>query len=231
MAQVGFPQKHRAVGLIAIAGELPRHLAAARPDLIALRSLTCMPSRNRLDGFQCGCAQYRRQHAERAENARHRRHHDARNAQLTREIRRMHAPLPPNAINVRSRGSRPRSTVTARTARAIVALATARMPCAASSRVGVERVADMGTDGSLAFSLLIDIEIAARQRRGVDEAEHNIGIRHCRPFVAEPIAGRPRNGASGLRADDQQAALVDAGNGAAAGVSTSAISIAGTLSI
>ena len=42
-------------------------------------------------------------------------------------------PLPPMATSVRSRGSRPRSTVTARIARDMAAFATARMPCAASS--------------------------------------------------------------------------------------------------
>ena len=44
-------------------------------------------------------------------------------------------PEPPKARSARSRGSRPRSTVTARMARTMLALATARMPSAASSTV------------------------------------------------------------------------------------------------
>ena len=42
-------------------------------------------------------------------------------------------PLPPNAARVKSRGSIPRSTLTARMARAMLALATSRTPNAAAS--------------------------------------------------------------------------------------------------
>ena len=73
------------------------------------------------------------------------------------------APLPPMATRVRSRGSRPRSTVTARMARDMVAFATSRMPCAASSS---DRPSGLPTCVSIASlaELAVDGEAAAGQR-------------------------------------------------------------------
>ena len=108
-------------------------------------------------------------------------------------------PLPPMAISVRSRGSRPRSTVTARIARDMAALATARMPCAASSQREAERLGHVGQDRLLAQAP-VDGEPAAGQRARVDQAQHDVGVRHGRPVVAEAVAGGTRHGAGRLRA-------------------------------
>jgi len=50
-----------------------------------------------------------------------------------------------------------------------------------------------------------------------ERAAHQMGVRHCRPVAAAPVAGRPRRRAGGVRADAQQAAVIDPGDGAAAG--------------
>ena len=55
-------------------------------------------------------------------------------------------PLPPKATSVKSRGSRPRSMVTARIARAMLALATSRIPRAASIDREPERRGDVALD-------------------------------------------------------------------------------------
>ena len=125
-------------------------------------------------------------------------------------------PLPPMAISVRSRGSRPRSTVTARIARDMAALATARMPCAASSS---DRPSGFATCARIACfaQAPVDGEPAAGQRARIDQAQHDVGIGHGRPVVAEAVAGRARHGAGRLRPDLQQPALVDARERAAAG--------------
>ena len=125
-------------------------------------------------------------------------------------------PLPPMATSVRSRGSRPRSTVTARIARDMAALATARMPCAASSSDSPSGLATCCHDRPLAQAP-VDRQPPAGQRARIDQPQHHVGVRHRRPLVAEAVAGRPRHGAGRLRPDLEQPALVDAGQRAAAG--------------
>ena len=71
---------------------------------------------------------------------------------------------------------------------------------------------------------------AAGQAARIDEAQHDIGVGHGRPVVAEAVAGGTRNRAGRLRTDHQQTALVDAAIDPPP-APTSAMSIAGTLSM
>ena len=65
--------------------------------------------------------------------------------------------------------------------------------------------------------LHVELHRAAEEEIGVVEAEHEIGVRHRGLRAAAPVAGRPRIGAGGMRADAQQPDLVDRRDRAAAG--------------
>ena len=58
---------------------------------------------------------------------------------------------------------------------------------------------------------------AAEEEAGVVVAEQEVGVGHGRLGASAPVAGRAGRGAGGMRADAEQAHLVDPGDGAAAG--------------
>src|SRR6516164_9009329 len=123
-------------------------------------------------------------------------------------------PPPPKAMSARSRGSLPRSTVTARIARAMLTLATWRMPCAACRQL--ERVSNVLLHGA-ARERCVDYERAAGKRVRVKEAEHHIGVGYRRLFRATAITGWPRVAARALWSNNQETAGVDARDRAASG--------------
>ena len=84
-------------------------------------------------------------------------------------------PPPPNAISARSRGSLPRSTVTARIARAMLTLATWRMPCAASSTASLSGRATCALHRALR-QRGVHRERTAGERARVEKAQHHVGV-------------------------------------------------------
>ena len=68
----------------------------------------------------------------------------------------------------------------------------------------------------LACRLEVERHAAAEEEAGVVIAEHQIGVGHGRLHAAHAIAGRARIGAGRMRADLEQADLVDRGDRAAA---------------
>ena len=155
--------------------------------------------------------------------------HDAADAEVPREIDACTPPLPPNAISVevarilaalnRHRADRARH----------VGVGDRRMPCAASA---TDSLRGRATCASIAFSLTapVDRERTAGQRTRVDESRapywrRSRSAARCRGRSRPAPGRRPR-----FRPDDQQAALVDAAIEPPP-APTSAISIAGTLSI
>ena len=156
------------------------------------------------------------QHAHRGEHTGRGREQHARRCRASRaRSQACTGPEPPKASSVKSRGSRPRSTVTARMARTMLALTTSRMPSAASSTWRPSGFADVTRDRC---PRRLDVE---RQRaaaeHGRQQAEHDIGVGHrrlrrrrgrSRPGRA---ARRPRRGPTA-----QQAAGVDRGDRAGA---------------
>ena len=125
-------------------------------------------------------------------------------------------PLPPKASMASSRGSRPRSVETARRARAIVALATRCTPHAASSRRRLSGAA-ISELQRLYRELALNRQTAPGERRGIDEAEDDVGVGDGRHRSAAPVARRTRRGTGALRSDAQRAARVDPRHAAAAG--------------
>ena len=61
---------------------------------------------------------------------------------------------------------------------------------------------------------------AAQEMRGIEIAEHEVGIGHSRLGAAATVAGRAWHGAGALRADMQDAAGIDAADRSAAGAET-----------
>ncbi len=121
---------------------------------------------------------------------------------------------PPKAQSVKSRGSRPRSISTERSApimlvstiRAIAsAVASTSWPSCSATRATAARAA--ATSSCIA---------AAEEIVGVDPAQHEVGIGHRRLAAAAAVAGGAGLGAGALRADLEHAALVDPGDRAAA---------------
>ena len=156
------------------------------------------------------------QHADRAEHARQRRHHHAADAEIARHVERVDAAVAADGDQ-------------RQVARVAPALHRHGADRARHGRVGdgadavrrilqrqAERLGHVRQDRPLAQAP-VDGQPAAGQRARIDEAQHDVGVRHRRPLVAEAVAGRPRHGAGRLRPDLEQAALVDARERAAAG--------------
>ena len=123
-------------------------------------------------------------------------------------------PLPPNATIANSRGSRPRSTVTARTARAIRAQPSRKTPCAASwsdRPSGVGHLLRDGPPGELAVEAQ-----AARQPLVVEVAERDVGVGQRRLGAAVGVARGSRDGAGAARPDVELPGVVDPDDAAAA---------------
>ncbi len=215
MAQIRFPEKRGAFGLVAVGRELGCDLLAQFVldrgeigDAHPVEPLADRPQRRMLDVGG--------EHAERAEDARHRRNHHARNPELPRQIRRVHAAIAAErhqrqVAGVQSALHRDRADRARHRGIGHGPDAMRRV----LHRQG-KRISDMDADGLLA-QRAIDMQLAARQRGRVDEAQHHIGVRHGRPVIAEAVACRSRHRAGRLRPDDQEAALVDAGDRTAAG--------------
>ena len=90
VAQIRFPEKRGTVGLVAVGRELGGDLLAQlRLDRGEIGD--AHPVEPLADGLQRGMLDVGSEHAERAEDARHRRNHHAWNAELPRQIRRVHA--------------------------------------------------------------------------------------------------------------------------------------------
>jgi len=198
------------------AADLPLQLSLDRCEIDAVHLV-----KPAADGFQRGNARYRRARACQSalENARHRRNYDARKCRVAapgpahgrRHCRR-------NAISVRSRGSRPRSTVTARTR-------------ARHRRIGDRANAVRGPSLQRQTQGLADIVPSQRLRSASDRSRvcrppamvalikpsTTLASVTVRPVIAEAVTGRSRHRAGRLRPDDQKTALVDAGQRAAAG--------------
>jgi hypothetical protein len=88
------------------------------------------------------------------------------------------------------------------------------MPCAACSHRHAERLGHARHRGR---RLRIQRQPPADQPLGIEIAEDEVGIGHGRFGTALPVARRPRIGPGDLRADLQQAHLVDPADRAAAG--------------
>ena len=125
-------------------------------------------------------------------------------------------PAPPNGTSVRRRGSWPRSTETTRMPRAIVALATRRMPEAASIRSRPSGSAMRVTIACVAASAS-SVSSPPSLRIAAEAAEHEIGVGDGRLRAAAAVAGGTRHRLGAARADPQRAALVDPRDRAAAG--------------
>ena len=78
-----------------------------------------------------------------------------------------------------------------------------------------ERLGELGLD-RLARQLAVERDGAAGQRAGAQAAEHELRVGDGRVLAAQPVGGRPGPRAGALRADMQQARIVDPGDGAAA---------------
>ena len=194
-AQVDRPRRRRwprprSPGAASAAMAAARIVRAAGGDLAGVEALEAAAERAELvvlDGA--------RQHAHGGEDA-GRRAGRARGA-MPRVRARSQActgPEPPKARSARSRGSRPRSTVTARMARTMLALATSRTPSAASS---TERPSGRGERRARWRRAPPRRRGRARRRRGGrQEAEHDVGVgdggRGRRPGRSRPGPGRRR---------------------------------------
>src|SRR6185503_2240252 len=71
-------------------------------------------------------------------------------------------------------------------------------------------------DGGLGLAA-VELDLAAQVIVRIDDAEHDVGVRHRSVGPAEAIACRPGARAGALRTNAQQAALIDPGDAAAAG--------------
>ena len=120
-------------------------------------------------------------------------------------------PAPPNATSASSRGSTPRSTVTARTACSIAASTTATTP-AASTPARAERVARRVDDRAG--------RARETSRSIVDATEHEVGVGHRRlryrrvrstpgPGVDPALCGPTTSAPPGVDARDRAAARAD----------------------
>ena len=115
----------------------------------------------------------------------------------------------------KSRGSKPRSTETPRTASDILATAISTMLNAvatASRPSGLPSSADAVSAASRS-----KLHLAAEEAVGADAAEDDVGVGHSRLGAAAAVADRPGRGAGAVRTDLERADLVDPGDAAAAG--------------
>jgi hypothetical protein len=139
----------------------------------------------------------------------------ARDAHLADQGRGMQRPgAAEGQASVKSRGSRPRSISTERSAPTMLLSAILRMATAVSSgdRPTRSATAPMAARGALR----VELHRAAEEVLGIDPAEHHIGVGDRGPGAA---LGRSRPGPDRRRrsrADPQHAALVDPGDRPAA---------------
>ena len=113
-------------------------------------------------------------------------------------------------------GSLPFSTRCTRAAAAMLSTTTLWMPQAASS---TERPSGSATRrrSRACRGLEVERHAAAEEEAGIVVAEHEIGVGHRRLRAAHAVAGRTGVGARRMRADLEQADLVDRRDRAAAG--------------
>ena len=124
-------------------------------------------------------------------------------------------PAPPNATSANSRGSCPFSIVRDRIARAMFELAIVRIPSAVSRTPMPSCSARRST--AACGGVAVQLHAPAEEPLGVDPAEHHVRVRDRRLRAALAVAGRARVGPGAARADAKRAAVVDAGDRAAAG--------------
>ena len=123
-------------------------------------------------------------------------------------------PPPPNATSVKSRGSRPRSTVTMRSTLAIASSTSVTMPAAVASTVNRERAAPASRRRHAARAASI-ANAAAEQVMRIEPAEHDVRVGDGRA-IRLAVARRARVGTRRERTDAQRAAVVDPRDRAAA---------------
>ena len=99
-------------------------------------------------------------------------------------------PPPPNASSAQSRPSIPRSTVTRRSARAMVALATVTTPSAVSTRPSPSASA-IGCERALGAAD-VEHDAVAEPGRRVEVAEDRVGVGDGGQRAAAAVAGRAR---------------------------------------
>ena len=149
----------------------------------------------------------RHQHAERGEIARQLRNDHPRDGNLAaRSHTACSGPAPPNAIIVVSRGSMPRLTDTARTASDMAPSAMVAMPSAASAYRGraARRPCRRWRFRAPATSSLMP---PPRKRSPLSRPSTRSASVTAGSRAAAAVAGRPRIGAGGHRADMEPAAL------------------------
>ena len=89
------------------------------------------------------------------------------------------------------------------------------MPAAASTPRQIQRCGDAIDRGFRRRA--VERTLAAHEGRGIEIAEHDIGVGDGRCHAAIAVAGRARHRARAFRPDAQRAAGIDAGDRAAAG--------------
>ena len=124
-------------------------------------------------------------------------------------------PAPPKARRVKSRGSKPRSTLITRSARTICASATSTTPIAVSS-ADRPSFAPSRRERRLRAGA-VEHDLAAEARAVGEVAEVDVGVGDRRLLAAEPVARGAGLGSCGARADPQRSTAVGPGDRAAAG--------------
>ena len=124
-------------------------------------------------------------------------------------------PAPPNGSSVKSRGSWPRSTETARIARTMLATTMPSMPCAVRSTREAEPLGERRD--RLARQAVVERHAAAEQASRREPAEHEVGVGDGRLRAAPAVAGGPGLRAGALRPDLHQAVAIEPRDRAAAG--------------
>ncbi len=124
-------------------------------------------------------------------------------------------PPPPPTSRAKSRGSRPRCTETSFSALIMLASASRMMPLASAATLVAERLAERLQ--RLARELGSHLQPAAEEVVGREHAGDELRVGDRGLGASAPVGGRARIGARALRADDDRAAGVDAGDRAAAG--------------
>ena len=124
-------------------------------------------------------------------------------------------PAPPAATRVKVAGLWPRSMLSRSTACSRFCSSSRITPDAASSTERPSGLASLRLD-RLARQLAVERDGAAGQRAGPQAAQHELRVGDGRVLAAQPVGGGAGPRAGALRADMQQARIVDPGDGAAA---------------
>ncbi len=125
-------------------------------------------------------------------------------------------PAPPAATRVKVAGLWPRSMLSRSTACSRFCSSRRMTPAAASS---TERPSGLASLVSMALRASVGVERdgTAGQRARAQPAQHELGVGDGRVLAAQPVGGGAGARAGALRADMQQAGIVDPGDRAAAG--------------